>query len=893
MATHAELIKAGSFNEKFKNTLRDYYSYGFKSYGDFESSKTTVNADWERLNNILKDYFEWSFDKGTAFFASADSQSMQENPFQRVYRFCKYNERDPIYFFNIILALAPEVSLKDGPDSLGILPDKDDALANRLQRLWADLEDNNPLSSSELALYCYDVSSLFDKQNNTINSKLSELCKFGILTQANKRRNATNRWVLADSTLRQLIENGDVVSFHFREHFLNAIDFFSRYMPLGTIGTHIKHRFSTSSPSLFRFKHEYFMQSLNDYNLIDLLYAIENQLWCEIKYKHGTSDIETTLICFPLDIKISSINGREYVSYYEPFKKSYSHLRLEFIDSINVVMDGDIIVKNGKRKQRIHINDSDVKSHIRNARLSMIYSWGVSTTKNQTNNAIELAPPKTIKLRIAYDPQTEYYIRTRLQREKRSGTVTVYDEYIDFTVIVSDDTEMLPWLRSFYSRIISIEGVSNDLLSQRNNSDIRQIFQALCCGESAHMIDDALHPAETEIWEKPDNIIIESHPCTIHTELFNEIFSIYYHTWADVLMKFFKIEYILQTELDETQEHILSKYRGVYARRTEEFLKSEIKSAVFSDMFMRTGFVAERRDNNERKEWENELKPYMKNNNNYRMVTAFRPKYNTTSTNFFTDILPLTTLECRWLATMISDPKIDIFLSESEIAAIRAFLQSLESERVKPLPFDKIHYFDRYTPSAETKQQEKTAMPILLDAIRNNCAVELHYISAQQNKITGKFRPIVIEYSKRDDLFRVYIQSCVDGRISVMNLGRIENIILTSDTFDRPKAEAALKDYREQNTKSVQIEFRNTRNVPDRILSEFSPWKKKCVYDKASEKYRLTIYYQSSDELELVVRLMGYGADIIFSDRENDIYKEIVRRVERQIELTRDYDLVR
>ena len=32
MASHEELIKAGSFDDKFKNALRDYYTYGFKTY---------------------------------------------------------------------------------------------------------------------------------------------------------------------------------------------------------------------------------------------------------------------------------------------------------------------------------------------------------------------------------------------------------------------------------------------------------------------------------------------------------------------------------------------------------------------------------------------------------------------------------------------------------------------------------------------------------------------------------------------------------------------------------------------------------------------------------------------------------------------------------------------
>lgn len=876
MATHAELIKAGSFDEKFKNALRDYYSYGFKSYGDFESSKTTVNADWERLNNILQDYFEWSFDKCTAFFASADSQSMQENPFQRVYCFCRYNDRDPVFFFNTILALAPKVMLRDGVDSLGLDYDI-------IMRLEDDIVDNKPLSSSELACFCNDDSEPFDGNNNMINKRLSELRDLGVLIQPNRKRNSTNRWVLNSFATRQLIESGRTTNSQFEYHLIRAVDFFSKYMPLGTVGSHIKHRLCCDNSSPFRFKHEYFTQALNDYNLIDLLYAIENGYWCEIEYSYAIAKTKTTLICFPLDVKISSVNGREYVSYYEPFKRSYSNLRLELIDSIKYINDGDIT--DAVSGRAIFLKDPDIENDIKNAHHSMNYSWGISTTVEQVGNAIDPAPKRTVKLRVFYDSQTEQFIVNRLQREKRAGTVAVSDRYIDFEADVSDDREMKPWIRSFYSRILSMEGLSEDMLSEMDTSDIRQISQALQWSNIGHTIKPPSAPPE--IWGIPEHIVVKRRqPATVHSALFNEIFSLYYRAWANVLTELYSApdkEHYFESEIDGIISEVLKGLKNESGAHTGRLLRKELKKAMTSNnSFLRKGYV---RDD----KWVDTAPASARK----ETTIGFRPKYSTTSENFFADTLPLTTLECRWLATMINDPKIDIFLSESEIAAIRAFLQSLEPERAKPLPFDKIHYFDRYTPTAETKQQEKAAMPILLDAIRNNCVIELHYISAQQDKITGKFRPIVIEYSKKDDLFRAYFQSCVDDRISVMNLGRVENVILTNDTFNRSEAEAAFKDYREQNTKSVQIEFRDTRNVPDRILSEFSPWKKKCVYDKDSEKYRLTVYYQGSDELELVVRLMGYGADIIFCDRENDIYKEIVRRVERQIELTRDYDLVR
>ena len=118
-----------------------------------------------------------------------------------------------------------------------------------------------------------------------------------------------------------------------------------------------------------------------------------------------------------------------------------------------------------------------------------------------------------------------------------------------------------------------------------------------------------------------------------------------------------------------------------------------------------------------------------------------------------------------------------------------------------------------------------------------------------------------------------------------MNISRIETAEKTDTTFDYSVAERALLDFREENRTSVEVEFFNVRNIADRILTEFSPWKKLCVYDPETELYKLTIFYQKQDEVELVIRLLGYGANLRFIDREHPICKEIQVRMNRQMEL--------
>ncbi|MCD7834677.1 MAG: hypothetical protein LUH00_11935 [Lachnospiraceae bacterium] len=154
----------------------------------------------------------------------------------------------------------------------------------------------------------------------------------------------------------------------------------------------------------------------------------------------------------------------------------------------------------------------------------------------------------------------------------------------------------------------------------------------------------------------------------------------------------------------------------------------------------------------------------------------------------------------------------------------------------------------------------------------------------------GDFRPILLEYSNRDDCFRGYFQTCenVNTRkdiwIFLFSSTRTLNV-LDAQTFDYPAAQAALSRYKKRNAKTVTIQFTNKRNTPDRLLSEFSPWEKKCIYDSKTKQYTLTISYQKNDQKELAIRLMGYGSAIRFTDKSDPIYRDIVRRLEKQMDL--------
>ena len=71
----------------------------------------------------------------------------------------------------------------------------------------------------------------------------------------------------------------------------------------------------------------------------------------------------------------------------------------------------------------------------------------------------------------------ETFILQRLEREKRCGTVTREGpELYKYEVQVYDPLEMIPWLRTFIGRIVSLHS-DHPRLEKRFQADLEALFQ--------------------------------------------------------------------------------------------------------------------------------------------------------------------------------------------------------------------------------------------------------------------------------------------------------------------------------------------------------------------------------------------------------------------------------
>ena len=736
-------------------------------------------------------------------------------------------------------------------------------------------------------------NTYFGGKEKTPGAHLSKLEKMGLLSRkwspgnSGHKRNAY--WYLPQTTIDKLINEGCEVDQQFEHHLHSALDFFSRYYAFGEIGVYLLDRLGGENNSPFRFRHEYFMQSLCDFHMIDLLNAIEQKKWCLIKYRHGIAEFETKLLCYPLQIRVGNRNGREHLMFYDPIRHCYSALRIEFIVGITYYYEEIVInALSGK-------NDNEtIQREIENSRDGLKYLWGVATPSlpetKQENNAKIRIEPKHITMQIRCDPKKEYYIRNRLYRECRHGTVTELPEedLLRFDIDVASPNELIPWIRSFYTRIVKLEGVGNSIFTLEN--DLSQMQKILNSGELASKDSDK----PQDRWSVPEeilNILGDGEEADGHELIFSEIFSIYYYIFADMFTDLtMNVSECSELQFKRTVSNkgnsIIEKYNNRVGEATTSQLSRELKK-----IFLENNFFIKKKTNGQ---------------------VTYSPRYKTDrQLNFYREVLPLSNIEKRWLATIIKDPKIYLFLNENEVTFLSELFSKDESNP-KPLPIEHIVCYDRNHAAVkntnesrkngktEISKEQHRIMSAVLEGIRSKKLLGITYRDNHGKFITGKYAPAVIEYSKRNNRLQGYFlkKGQSRGQFKIFNFSQIRNISITDSEYDPAAAEAEYDKMIEENTAMVKFEFIDERNLADRILTEFSPWKRECVKD--GNHYTIKLYYRKGqgndkgEERDIVIRLMSFGGYLRFADmREGSVGRQIKERVDSQLELLQERSIIK
>lgn len=196
--------------------------------------------------------------------------------------------------------------------------------------------------------------------------------------------------------------------------------FFSEAGPLGVVGSYLLDRMEGQA-NCFRFKHHYILYALDSEVLCDLFLAMGAHRKVSLRQGRRCQEI------LPLKIYISTQTGRQYV--LGRAAAGFRFFRLDLIDSVEPGEEADI--------------SSQLESDLAGFQHKV---WGVSTKRGRK--------PAHLEMVIRGE---EKFVVQRLRREKRCGTIVkLEDGNWRFEADVWDPMEMLPWIRTFTGRIVSL-----------------------------------------------------------------------------------------------------------------------------------------------------------------------------------------------------------------------------------------------------------------------------------------------------------------------------------------------------------------------------------------------------------------------------------------------------
>lgn len=203
--------------------------------------------------------------------------------------------------------------------------------------------------------------------------------------------------------------------------------------------------------------------------------------------------------------------------------------------------------------------------------------------------------------------------------------------------------------------------------------------------------------------------------------------------------------------------------------------------------------------------------------------------------------MPLTTLQRRWLKSLLTDKRIQLF--DVDCSGL---------ENVEPLfSEEQFVYFDRYSDGDNYDDpQYKQHYRLLLHAITEKRRVEISFISGKNESVRKEYLPLQLEYSSKDDKFR--LKAVCERHLHYVNMGRIKSCKILEQTEE----EACM--LLEPERCAVTVLLTDERNALERAMLHFSHLEK--ITERLDEKhYRLQLMYNKSDETEMVIRVLSFG----------------------------------
>ena len=227
--------------------------------------------------------------------------------------------------------------------------------------------------------------------------------------------------------------------------------------------------------------------------------------------------------------------------------------------------------------------------------------------------------------------------------------------------------------------------------------------------------------------------------------------------------------------------------------------------------------------------------------------------------------MPLTLDEKRWIKAVSLDPRIRLFTDEMP-----------DFPDAEPLfTPDDVRCFDRYLDGDPYEDEGYVRrFRTILDAIRKRTPLEIRAINRSGKERHMTVLPERLEYSEKDDKFRLY--ACGTRSGALINLGRI----LACEACGRIPADRFTRKA-PRNTRMLELELTDRRNALERVLLHFAHFEKQ-VEKLEDRKYRIALNYDAEDETEMVIRVLSFGP-VIRVTEPPDFADQIRERLKKQM----------
>ena len=217
--------------------------------------------------------------------------------------------------------------------------------------------------------------------------------------------------------------------------------------------------------------------------------------------------------------------------------------------------------------------------------------------------------------------------------------------------------------------------------------------------------------------------------------------------------------------------------------------------------------------------------------------------------------MPLTLIQKQWLKAISLDPRIKLFGIE---------LSGLED--VEPLfTADDYLIYDKYS-DGDPYEDEKYIehFRTVLSAIKNGQNIKIEMLNRKGNTVYSRCIPKKLEYSEKDDKFRLVTEGC--RFIRTVNINRITKCrIYTGDTVIKSLSPEPKHEW-------VTLKVKEERNTLERCLMHFAHFEKRA--ERAEGHYLLHIKINPDDEPELVIRVLSFGPTVEVSEPES--FKKLI-----------------